>query len=625
VRPELKPVPFTDYGDQLPAMVAEGRRAFDAQIPAVKAAILDPVGGEETVPARRYVLHASEPLPPEALAMLGRVLPEGRPIRRGDVIVALQQLLLHGWVRDADAAVESRDGEPVLGLRVASFARVRAWSVTAPEPWRGRIEAELRNRFPLGGSFNPEAFGIFLGGWVHRIVVGGTPLVDMRGSCFQDAEGTLRVVVREPRLRTVSVLGDGTGSEVRYLKALMAPLQGEPLHSGTLREYLDLAERRLQLMELRYQLRPLPGTDPGAPDDGVELALVPVHHRTQSLALGLGYESNLGGETGFSYRTVNFGGVGVEGEISGARNRLQDEAALAIRGPVVPAFPGTGMELRAYSARQRLDRPLAFRSDTIPAGIDTGLIERRELGLGWFIRFGGLGQGKTGLDAGWREAAIGWDDRRDVRHERTTELSTEWDNLDRHTVPRDGVLLRGRYGAGEALAQADGAAAESASAFRFGYLRARGLTSFAPDRPPASPGLDLDLEWGYGRHLPLDRWWTLGGTSFLMGSQTMSYLVPNFLVGRLGLPVRIPGPYGLSFQAVPRLDYAVTASDGGALFRSTRSQGAGLLLNTILAKFYVEVSYGFMRSFDPESGWTRPTGSFNALIGTQPFDLWSQR
>lgn len=617
VRPELKPVSFTDYGGQLPAMVAAGRAALDAQVPALKAALLDPLGGGEVLAARRYRLDLPGPLAADARAMIGRVLPGDGPIRKRDVIVALQQVLLHGWARDARAEVVDQDGEAVLAIRMVPYAPVQGWSVEAPPSWRGRLEAELAERLPKGQPFDPEAFGAFLGGWVHRAMLDGTPLVDLRGSGFQDDTGLVRVAMREPRVRLVSVEG-GTAGDARYLKELMAPLVGLPLHTGLLRQYLDLAEHRLQLMELRYQLRSLPGPD-GAADAEVEVVLVPVHHRSQSLAISLGYESNLGGEAGFSYRTVNFGGVGVEGELSGARNRLQDRAALAVRGPVVASAPGSGLELGAASARQRLDAPLPFPAGPVPAGADSGLITRRDLDLGWFVRYGSLGQGKASLKAAWREAAVEGQDGRRAGHQRTVQASAEWDNLDRHTFPRDGLLLRARYGFGDH----SGSGPEVPPAFQFGYLRARGLVS--AQRAPASPGLDLDLEWGYGSRLPLDRWWTLGGSGFVLGSRSMGLLAPDFLVGRLGLPVQMAGPFGLSFQAIPRFDYGLAAAGPGRLFRDWRHQGAGLLLRTILAKFYVEASYGFQRSYDPAAGWGRSHGAFNVLVGTQPFDIWSQR
>ncbi len=656
IRPQLGPINFLDYGDQVPAMVAAGRKAFDAAIPALRAAVLDPLGGEELLPVRRAVVQATdmteggpragEPshathawhplrlphsmpgqspdmestLPPEAAAMMGRALPEGQPIRRQGVLVVLQQMLLHGWAREAKAECATQDGEPVVRFQFTPFARIRQRQVQAPEVWREQIEAGLRERFPLGAAFNPEAFGDFVGGWVHRIVMDGVPLVDVRGSGFVDESGVLKVVVQEPRIRKVTVLGGGREAETRYLRTTMGKLIGQPLRTARLRNAIDMAESRLQLLELRYQLRPAEG-----PGGGVELVLVPVHHQRQSLDLSVGYESNLGAEVGFTYRTVNVGGVGVVGEIGGAKNRLEDQVWLALRGPVAQTLPGTGLEFLASSSRQRLDGPLSFNSGTLPAGIDGGRVERRDLDLGWFVRFGNLGQGKAALDGDWREAAASWSGQRVVSHQRTAGLSTEWDNFDRHTFPRDGLLLRGRYGYGEAMAEPDsGPAPGPAAPFRFAYLRARGITSFGSDRLAANPGLDLDLEWGYGNHLPLDRWWTLGGTSFLMGSKSMGYLAPNFLVGRLGLPVRVPGPFGLSFQAIPRFDYGLLAGDPGSLFSANRGEAAGLMLRTILARFYVELSYGYLRT-DQGLGWSRYSGALTALIGTQPFDIWSRR
>ena len=625
VRPDIKPMDFTNYGDALPALVRAGRAAFDAQMPAMRSALQDRLGGAEVLAASGYEVRSAGPVPPGALAVLRQVLPEGRPLHRLDVLEALQKLLLHGWVKDASASLVPAAGGQVLRFELTPFAPVRAWAVTAPAPLRNLIEDGLRAQFPLGAPFNPETFGAFLGGWVHRIVMEGTPLVDVRGSGFDDARGVLNVVVRDPRIRTVSVRGNGAEAEFNYLKAEMAPLIGLPLRTSQLRQYIDLAEQRLNLLELRYQLRPLSGADGMKDEEGVDLVLVPVHHRSQSLALNLGYESNLGGETGFTYRTVNFGGVGVEGELQGARNRLQDRVSLAVRGPMVRSFPGAGMELRAATERQRLDGALLFPSSTVPLGPEDGRINRLDLGLGWFVRYGNLGQGKAGLEATWREAAISWDAQRNTTHQRTLELATEWDNLDRHTFPREGLLLRGRYGAGESLAvPGPGATAAPPTDFRYGYVRARGLTAFGSERSLASPGLDLDLEWGYGKSLPLDRWWTLGGSSFLLGSQAMGTLAPDFLVARLGFPIWMQGPYGSSFQAIPRFDYGMIAADAGAPFGPNRGQSTGLLLRTILAKFYVELSYGFLRTRDPLQGWSRTSGSFNALIGTQPFDIWSR-
>jgi hypothetical protein len=48
------------------------------------------------------------------------------------------------------------------------------------------------------------------------------------------------------------------------------------------------------------------------------------------------------------------------------------------------------------------------------------------------------------------------------------------------------------------------------------------------------------------------------------------------------------------------------------------------MLRTILARFYVELSYGYLRT-DQGLGWSRYSGALTALIGTQPFDIWSRR
>ncbi len=255
--------------------------------------MLDPLGGEELLPARRAVFESPRPLPPAAA---GHARPgaaggaaDPPPGRAG------------GAPADAPARLGEggQGGRRGPGPRAGAEVRVhplrpgrRATRWRRPTPGAGSWRPACASRLPLGEPFNPEAFGAFVGDWVHRIVMDGTPLVDVRGSGFDDASGVLRLVVREPVLRTISVLGGSKASEARYLKSTLSGLVGKPLHAVRLRQEIDLAERRLQLMELRYQLKPGPGRD------GADLALVPVHHKSQSLALSLGYDTNLGAETG---------------------------------------------------------------------------------------------------------------------------------------------------------------------------------------------------------------------------------------------------------------------------------------------------------------------------------------
>jgi hypothetical protein len=264
--------------------------------------------------------------------------------------------------------------------------------------------------------------------------------------------------------------------------------------------------------------------------------------------------------------------------------------------------------------------PLFFAAPEAPAESQDLRIRSTDGRFGAFARFGNLGQGRVSLSASLRRAqflkGLDYGDHR----ERSGELAMEWDDFDRHTLPRDGLLLRGFYAAGETIS-----GLEPRGNFRMAYVRARGLASFGPGKTEQPLGADLDVEWGYGDRLPLDRWWTLGGSSFLVGSKSLGFLAPNFLVGRLGLPLRMNGPYGLSLQVIPRFDYGVIGQDSRDLFRGMRGQGTGVLVRTLVSRFYVELSYGFLKLYDPAQGWSPATGTFNALIGTQPFDLWKRR
>ena len=620
LRPELGAVDFTDYGKGLPSMVAAGRKVFDDHLPELKAGLLQSMGGGDVLPVTRVVVNSVRPLPAEALALLARVVPPGRPVRREDGLVALQQLMLHGWARGARGVVREEQGSNVLSLDLQPYDRVQALAIQAPVRCRERLEEDLRARFPLGEPFNPEVFGEFLGSWVHRFVMEGTPLVDVRGSAFNELTGTLQLVVRDPRIRTLTVKGARNLTETRYITGLLAPLVGEPLRAVQLRQFIGLVEHRLHLLELRYQLRPIHLEGPDGPTDDVEILLTPVHHKTQSLDLSLGYETTLGGEFGFTYNSVNFGGTGVEATVSGAKDRLEDRALVAVRGPMVNSLPGSGLELWGSSYRQRRDTAMTFRAPEFPGSGQDARLAKDDLGVGWYARYGNLGQGKARLDLTWRQASFDATDPRGLRHERTAEVSTEWDNFDRNTFPTEGLMVRGRYGLGDSLPglQPDGD-------FRFAYLRAQGITTFGSVDKETNLGVDLDVEWGYGNRLPLDRWWTLGGTSFLMGTQSLAYLAPNFLVARLGLPLRLAGPFGTVLQVVPRVDLGSITAGPQDLFRTERSLGMGVLVRTIFSKFYVEVAYGLLRPATPVGSWGPATGSFSAIIGTQPFDIWKRR
>ena len=607
VQPELRNVQFTDYGKQLPEIVADSRKSFDEKEPELRAKMLASGGDRTPLPIAR-IAFAQVP-PAQVQEAVRTLLPEGKPIQRWSILAMLQQVLVHGWARDARARLEDEDGSKVLKIQLVPFEPVKALRVEGTQKWGDAILADLRGALPVGEPFNPERFGAILGRWVHRLVMGGAPLVDVRGSGFERETGTVRVVVKEPVLKTLEVR-DGSPTGARYLREAATPMLGLPLRTTRLREFVALAEQRLHLAELRYQLKPLP--------DGCELVLVPIRHLEHNVDVSLGYESTLGWMAGFRYQGWNFGAFGAELELAGAVNERQKDLSLAIRRPFA-TFPGVGLEARAAFSEQRLESRFSFASPELPDPLRDARVKVVDLALGASYRFGYLEQGKAGLFLDQHRATFRQGSLDRLRTDRALELRAEWDNFDRPTFPREGLLLRGKYGFGRSE---PGLAPDGA--FRYGYLRARGLQPLGSEDSKTEFGLDLDLEWGYGKNLPVDRWWGMGGPSFLVGSDTQGLLAPNFAAARLGIPLRLNSPFGLSLQVIPRIDYCRMAAESSNLFRGFRAQGAGLVLRTMLAKFYVELAYGFLRVGQPGQDLGRPSGSFNALIGTKPFDLWSK-
>jgi hypothetical protein len=437
----------------------------------------------------------------------------------------------------------------------------------------------------------------------------GSPLVDARGSAFDPQTGHLHITLKEPLISKVEVrVPPGLWVDEAHLLRLLGELQGHPFRPAELQNRVALAEHRLHLAELRYQIRP-------DGQGGTTITLIPVPQQQDRLDISLGYETTLGGQLGLSYKALNLGFKGAEVELSAARNRLQEQASLALRSPF-GFSPGAGMEVAANYWEQRLEVPLPWLVPELPGdGLDAR-ISASDLLLKTYFRFSNLGTGKVSLDLGHRDSAFREYGQRRTQSQDSAFLSGEWDNFDRFTLPREGLLLRARFGAGHAHAgELPGAT------FQQNYLRARGLSSFGD-----ALGADLDLEWGQGRSLPLDRWWVLGGSSFVIGSQSASFMAPNFAALRFGIPFRLYMGLGLTVELVPRFDLAWVARDPATLLKTEgapRAQGTGLLLRTTLSNFYVELSYGFLKlSSSPENG--KATGSFNILIGTQPFDLWKR-
>jgi len=606
IRPEIKDVPFLEYGAHGSKLVRQGREAFEARRDALDSLLRTRLD-QERLEVARVAVDVPGGLKSPVAVILAEALQSGKDgIRVQDAQILLQQILVHGQAREAWITV---DPDRVLTVHLRPFPAVAAVESAVPETWRAYSLELAESAVPVGEPFNPESFGRLMAQLVFQCLMEGQPLMDARGSRFDAATGKVHIVLREPLVAKVEVrTGPGTSLDEAQLLELLGPLKGRPFRPNLLQTRIALAEHRLHLAELRYQVRP-----EGA--DDLAITLVPVPQQQERLDLSLGYESTLGGTLGLAYRAVDLGFKGTELVLSGNRNRLQEQASLSLRSPF-GFSPGTGIEFDANYWQQRLDVPLYWRVPALPGNGLDARISASDLMVKTYFRFSNLGTGKVSLDLSRRNAAYREDGQRATQAQDAFFLSGEWDNFDRRTLPREGLLVRARFGAGHThegpLPTVD---------FLQSYFRARGLTTFGD-----LVGADLDVEWGQGRNLPLDRWSVVGGPSFVIGSRSMGFMVPNFAAIRFGIPFRFYLGLGLTVELAPRFDLAWVSQSRSTLWDgsvSPRGQGAGLMLRTALSNFYVELAYGFLKLHTPQENG-RVVGSFNFLIGTQPFDLWKR-
>lgn len=619
IRPDIRDAPFLEYGSLAPKLVLQGREAFDARLEELATFLRGKTAGQEALPADRVVFESPLPVGETLEGILSATLKSAPGPGSGagpgaggfsllDVRILLQQVLVHGLAREAWATVEP---DRTLTVHLRPYPPVTELAVSAPPAWIPRVERALASRIKVGAPFNPKTFGDVVSQVVYSLLMDGSPLVDARGSGFDPESGRLSVVLREPLITQVNVWpASGPAVDEAHLLRILGRLEGGPFRPVTLQQRIALAEHRLHLTELRYLTRP-------DGQGGTVLTLIPVPQRQDRLDLSLGYESTLGGQLGLTYQALNLGFTGSELELSAARNRLQQQATLALRAPF-SFSPGAGMELSGNYWQQRLEVPPLWSVPQLPIGGVEGRISASDLVLRTYFRFSNLGTGKVSFDLERRNVAFLEEGLRQTQAQDAAFLSAEWDNFDRHTLPREGLLLRLRGGAGRTKT-----GTLPGGDFRQAYVRARGLHAFTE-----FVGADLDLEWGQGRRMPLDRWWVLGGPSFVLGSRASGLVAPNFGVARFGLPFRMYSGLGLTLEVVPRFDLAWLSREADALFHADtgyQAEGKGLLVRTtLLSKFYVELSYGFLKLRTPQG--TRPaTGSFDVVIGTQPFDLWKRR
>ncbi|MDE3032441.1 MAG: patatin-like phospholipase family protein [Acidobacteriota bacterium] len=608
VRVSQPDIPFLNYAGLMPRLIADGRAAFDAVAESFNRRLLQDLGRTARLPVREVVVDADGPLPPELEALRRHYLDPARPILEQDVLIFLQQALVHGWARRAWAEQPS-DAPGRLRVYLRLYPEIRAVDLEVPARWRGRVQHRLEARLPVGARFNPERFGAVLSGTVFDLVMEGHPLADLRGSGFDPDSGILRVRLREPVLERIVLGKSGTplSRDEAALRASLAPLVGGAVDMDTLLARMDLSAARFHLEGLGASIRP------GPEDRTAQLDLAPRALPGHRLDLSLGYATHLGGQFGLAYLGRDLLGAGTELEARGARNRLQDSLDLEVRRSLSTRTATAGLLAGASAWSQRLDESQALQTGDLLSRYPGSTLRVGEARVGVFARFGGSQTGMATLDVSRRRTDYsGQPGRQDQTGAR---LAAGWDDFDRLSLPTRGLLLRGSFSAG----RSDG----SGSTFTQAYLRARGLQPLG-----SRLGLDIDLEGGTSTHLPLDRWWLLGGPGFVLGSLPLTYLAPTFAAARLGLPFHVPTVLGLILELEPRLDLARVAPSATGLWRQDsyrQSRGAGLVLRTtVVGPYYLEASFGW-RSRTGPAGSLPSDRQFTLALGTQPFDLWRRR
>lgn len=623
VRPQVGGFDIFDFHGQVDALARRGREAMQAALPALEAQLY---GAEGELPLGAARWDAVGEPPPALRDLAAACLPPGQPWRRRDGVRLLRRALAGGLA--AEVWLELRTGpEPVLELHHRPNPVIQKALLEVPDGWRVRAADLLRERgFAAGLPFREPQFGALLEQLLIEASLRGRPLVDLRGSGLA-ADGTLRLVLREAAISAIDV----DDRELRppskeAMLRLFLPLVGRPLETeGLARRLLELDQAlNLQNPMVRLQVGP----------DGRDwiLGAEASDRRRVQVNAAAAYETTWGLHGVLDAWLRDALVKGMEWRLHGFANRIQQGAGLSFRC-ALPSDPSQGFFAGVRASRQRFEGdPLLgyFGAGPDPGGYQA-LIENagqrtEDLFGGLFLRFGADRKGLAEIEVQRRRAelsprAFPWLRNR----EDALVLSAEWDCLDRHSFPSEGLLLRSRLLAGrtETRVRMDPEPAATRENLRGAYLLVRALA-----RDLAGPvGADFAAEAGMGWHtlLTADRQFLLGGDSSLIGTPSTRFLAPNFAIFRAGLPIPLRRAFGGQVQVVPRLDYGRFAQDPNALTAGMRVLGQGLLVRGAVGKFRIETGWGRIRVRPFGPGPVRSEQQLNILVGARPFDLWSRK
>jgi len=597
IRPDMASSDEFDFYNQVDRLAAEGRAAFAKWRVDLEKQIYGPEGEQQV--AMGVELRAEGVSGAEAwLASLQPQDSQG-DFKRRDFWRILRRA--HGDLPIVDAEVvlpSSPQGKAILILKPAPV--IRQIVLDVPEKWseagRKRVMTGLQETYHLapGQPFNEGAWSRAQEELLVSAVLSQAPILELKGSVFR-SDGTLYLRVREPYISRIRVDDPNLAPS---LERFLDPLRTRPIRTPDLEEALGRASTRLGLSRLLPDFREDAGN--------LDLVLNPQLAPSLEIQPQLAYESTWGGHLGLDIRSPNFLNTGTQLQLHGAVNDLQSVLQGHLLG-VFRSLPSVGIGLQGGLLRQ-----------WFPQGELGGCkIVRGDAGLRVQGRFGMEDRGLLQVDLGQTRGYTQTDATTSPIHRADWfKASFEWDSFDYHSLPTEGFLVRGNF--------ARGFHAEVGSNFTEGYLRMRKLwPHLGSDSNPL--GLDMDFETAIQKDAPSERWFIVGGSDSLIGSQCASYLAPNLAILRTGLPFTAATLFGVAIQAVPRFDIGRTAPNYRDLSKGQELMGYGLVLRGALKSLYLELSFGQVQVRNSPTNQNTRESHLGFLVGTHPFDIWKGR
>ena len=593
LRPETDSVDEFAYKGSEAVLFTAGAKALTQALPQLEALLID--GGEAPAAAQVKV---DGPEPPELQALLAETKPSAGPWKRTELWRLLRRAhrrlpLARAWVELPPdlAGTATFHWEPTAPIQRVRLDLPSGWPADVP----GRIASLLSERGLVSGQpFHPTRFGQLEQELIGEGVGKGATVLDLRGSGFRDGE--LLLVVHEPVLMRVEV---EPGPLAHATHQAAQSLEGQVPRASELEEVLGRTRDHLGFRRLETRLE--------EKEEGLVLKLRPVGIEPALLNLTLAYETDWGVHGGVLLRGRNLFGSGLGGSLEASADSLQKHLDGHL-GWSLNAFPALSLGAFGTWSKQDVQGGVLFLETASPLGLQ---FTRQELGLEAILRWGREERGRFGLAAFQHQGTFSLIGLQGDTPKATVARSwLEWDDLDFHSLPTEGTLLR--------LSTDRSLSVESGKPYWRGYGRLQ------RQQPLGSAwGLMVDAEVALTQDAPPDRWWVGGGSDSFIGTRSAAYLMPSMVALKIGLPYTQASILGTGWQIGPRYDLGRASLNPSGLSDGLRIQGLGLVARTVLRDFFLELSAGWVHLYLGDSSQREKRVSF--LLGARPFDPWRRK